>query len=55
MANSEMIHLVADLSLIHTLGKWRYPGSWTGYDSYGSPDLYLDIARLLAALHLNGV
>jgi FMN-dependent oxidoreductase (nitrilotriacetate monooxygenase family) len=47
MAQTELIHLVADLSLIHTMGKWRYPGSWSGYDPYGSPDLYLDIARLL--------
>ncbi|WP_298687845.1 NtaA/DmoA family FMN-dependent monooxygenase [uncultured Sphingomonas sp.] len=47
MAQSELIHLVADLSLIHTLGKWRYPGSWNSYAPYGSPDLYLDLARLL--------
>jgi len=47
MAKTEMIHLVADLSLIHTMGKWRYPGSWNGYDAYGSPDLYIEIARLL--------
>lgn len=47
MAETEQIHLVADISLIHTLGKWRYPGSWNGYGNYGSPDLYLDIARLL--------
>jgi len=47
MAESELIHLVADLSLIHTNGKWRYPGSWANYAPYGSPDLYLDLARLL--------
>jgi FMN-dependent oxidoreductase (nitrilotriacetate monooxygenase family) len=47
MAESELIHLVADISLIHTLAKWRQPGSWSGYAPYGSPDLYLDIARLL--------
>jgi FMN-dependent oxidoreductase (nitrilotriacetate monooxygenase family) len=47
MAQTDRIHLVADISLIHTLGKWRYPGSWTGYGPYGDPDLYLDIARLL--------
>lgn len=47
MSQSELIHLVADLSLIHTLAKWRYPGSWQGYAPYGSPELYLDIARLL--------
>lgn len=47
MAESELIHLVADLSLIHTNGKWRYPGSWANYPHYGSPDLYLDLARLL--------
>ncbi|HWU01769.1 MAG TPA: NtaA/DmoA family FMN-dependent monooxygenase [Novosphingobium sp.] len=47
MALSEKIHLVADLSLIHTLGKWRYPGSWEGYGMYGDPELYLDLARLL--------
>jgi FMN-dependent oxidoreductase (nitrilotriacetate monooxygenase family) len=47
MSSSELIHLVADISLIHTLGKWRYPGSWNGYGHYGDPALYLDIARLL--------
>ncbi len=47
MAQSELIHLVADISLIHTMGKWRQPGSWNGYGMYGDPDLYLDIARLL--------
>jgi len=47
MSASTKIHLVADISLIHTLGKWRYPGSWTGYGPYGDPSLYLDIARLL--------
>jgi FMN-dependent oxidoreductase (nitrilotriacetate monooxygenase family) len=46
MAETELIHLVADISLIHTLAKWRSP-SWNGYAPYGSPDLYLDIARLL--------
>ncbi|CAN5476277.1 NtaA/DmoA family FMN-dependent monooxygenase [soil metagenome] len=47
MSKSKLIHLVADISLIHTLAKWRYPGSWAGYGMYGDPALYLDIARLL--------
>ncbi len=47
MAQSELIHFVADLSLIHTNGKWRYPSSWANYEHYGSPDIYLDLARLL--------
>jgi FMN-dependent oxidoreductase (nitrilotriacetate monooxygenase family) len=47
MAETDLIHLVADVSLIHSLSKWRYPGSWNGYAPYGSPELYLDIARLL--------
>jgi FMN-dependent oxidoreductase (nitrilotriacetate monooxygenase family) len=47
MAETELIHLIADVSLIHTLAKWRYPGSWNGYGHYGDPALYLDIARLL--------
>jgi len=47
MAASDSIHLIADVSLIHTLAKWRYPGSWNGYGAYGNPDLYLDVARLL--------
>jgi FMN-dependent oxidoreductase (nitrilotriacetate monooxygenase family) len=54
MAESRLIHLVADISLIHTLAKWRYPGSWNGYAPYGSPDLYLDIARLLEHGKLDG-
>ncbi|MFW2830946.1 NtaA/DmoA family FMN-dependent monooxygenase [Sphingomonas sp. ID0503] len=47
MARSELIHLVCDISLIHTLAKWRYPGSWNGHGMYGDPSLYLDLARLL--------
>jgi alkanesulfonate monooxygenase SsuD/methylene tetrahydromethanopterin reductase-like flavin-dependent oxidoreductase (luciferase family) len=47
MSEDRQIHLVANLSLIHTLAMWRYPGSWNGYGDYGSPDLYLDLARLL--------
>ncbi|WP_306205367.1 NtaA/DmoA family FMN-dependent monooxygenase [Actinoplanes sp. RD1] len=41
------MHLICDLSLIHTNAKWRYPGSWTNYAMYGDPALYLDIARIL--------
>jgi FMN-dependent oxidoreductase (nitrilotriacetate monooxygenase family) len=47
VATSELIHLVCDISLIHTMAKWRYPGSWNGYGMYGDPALYLDLARLL--------
>lgn len=47
MAESKLIHLVADLSLIHTLGMWSLPGSWEGYAPYGSPDIYLEHARVL--------
>jgi FMN-dependent oxidoreductase (nitrilotriacetate monooxygenase family) len=47
MAESNLIHLVADISLIHTVAKWRYPGSWNGYPLFGSPEMYLDIARIL--------
>jgi FMN-dependent oxidoreductase (nitrilotriacetate monooxygenase family) len=36
------------------MAKWRYPGSWAGYAPYGSPDLYLDIARLLEQGRFDG-
>lgn len=45
--SSEQIHLVADISLIHTNAKWRFPGSWENYRMYGDPDMYMDIARIL--------
>ncbi len=47
MAQSELIHFVADLSLIHTMAKWRVKGAWSGYKPYGSPDIYIDLARIL--------
>jgi FMN-dependent oxidoreductase (nitrilotriacetate monooxygenase family) len=47
MAESEKIHFAANVSLIHTLAKWRPRESWNGYGMYGDPALYLDLARLL--------
>jgi len=47
MSETPKMHLICDLSLIHTNAKWRYPGSWTNYPMYGDPQLYLDIARIL--------
>lgn len=54
MPDPDQIHLVADLSLIHTNAKWRYPGSWNGYGPYGDPSLYLDLARLLERGRFDG-
>jgi long-chain alkane monooxygenase len=45
MSQSELLHLAADLSFIHTDHLWRRTGSWVGYDYYG-PDFYEDMARI---------
>ncbi|HVY15539.1 MAG TPA: NtaA/DmoA family FMN-dependent monooxygenase [Rhodopila sp.] len=45
MAQSETLHLAADVSFIHTDHLWRTKGSWVGYQYYG-PDFYEDIARI---------
>ena len=45
MSNSELLHLAADISFIHTDHLWRRTGSWVGYQYYG-PDFYEDIARI---------
>jgi len=47
MAQSETMHLAADISFIHTDHLWRTEGSWVGYDYYG-PDFYEDLARITA-------
>jgi len=47
MTEKAPMSLMCDISLIHTNGKWRYPGSWEGYPMYGDPALYFEIARIL--------
>ena len=46
MSESQMIHLAADLSFLHTDYLWRMPGSWIGYDYYSTSEFYEDIARI---------
>lgn len=48
MSQSEVMHLAADLSHIHTDYLWRSEGCWVGYPYYGQPDLYEDCARIAA-------
>ena len=48
MSQSEIIHLAADLSFLHTDYLWRMPGSWIGYPYYGTSEFYEDIARMAA-------
>ena len=46
MAESQLIHLAADISFLHTDYLWRMPGSWVGYPYYGTSEFYEDIARI---------
>lgn len=46
MSQSEIMHLAADLSHIHTDYLWRADGSWIGYPYYGNAELYEDCARI---------
>ena len=46
MSQSDIIHLAADLSFLHTDYLWRMPGSWVGYDYYSTSEFYEDIARI---------
>ena len=46
MSESQIIHLAADLSFLHTDYLWRMPGSWVGYDYYSTSEFYEDIARI---------
>jgi FMN-dependent oxidoreductase (nitrilotriacetate monooxygenase family) len=46
LSQSEIIHLAADLSFLHTDYLWRMPGSWIGYPYYGTSEFYEDIARI---------
>jgi long-chain alkane monooxygenase len=48
LSQSEIIHLAADLSFLHTDYLWRMPGSWIGYPYYGTSEFYEDIARMAA-------
>jgi len=48
LSQSEIIHLAADLSFLHTDYLWRMPGSWIGYPYYGTSEFYEDIARIAA-------
>lgn len=48
MSASELIHLAADLSFLHTDFLWRTPGSWAGYGYYGDPAFYEDVTRIAA-------
>ena len=48
MSKSELIHLAADLSFLHTDYLWRMPGSWVGYPYYSSSEFYEDIACIAA-------
>jgi FMN-dependent oxidoreductase (nitrilotriacetate monooxygenase family) len=45
MSESEIIHLAADISFLHTDYLWRMPGSWVGYPYYNS-EFYEDLARI---------
>ncbi|MFM9882122.1 MAG: NtaA/DmoA family FMN-dependent monooxygenase [Burkholderiales bacterium] len=47
MSQSELLHLTADISFIHTDHLWRRTGSWIGYPFYG-PEFYEDLARTAA-------
>jgi FMN-dependent oxidoreductase (nitrilotriacetate monooxygenase family) len=47
VSQSELLHLAADLSFIHTDHLWRRTGSWIGYQYYG-PDFYEDVACIAA-------
>ena len=46
MAESQSIHLAADISFLHTDYLWRLPGSWVGYPYYSSSEFYEDLARI---------
>ena len=46
MSQSQIIHLAADLSHIHTDYLWRSEGCWEGYPYYGQPEMYEDCARI---------
>ena len=46
MSQSEIMHLAADLSHIHTDYLWRSEACWIGYPYYGQPDMYEDCARI---------
>ncbi len=46
MAESQSIHLAADISFLHTDYLWRLPGSWVGYPYYGTSEFYEDLARI---------
>ncbi|MWV58939.1 NtaA/DmoA family FMN-dependent monooxygenase [Rathayibacter sp. VKM Ac-2754] len=51
---ADQIHLICDISLIHTNAKWRYPDSWQGYGMYGDPGIYFDIAKILERGRFDG-
>lgn len=46
LSQSDIIHLAADISFLHTDYLWRMPGSWVGYPYYGTSEFYEDIARM---------
>ena len=46
MAESQSIHLAADISFLHTDYLWRLPGSWVGYPYYSTSEFYEDLARI---------
>jgi FMN-dependent oxidoreductase (nitrilotriacetate monooxygenase family) len=48
MSHSQLMHLAADLSFLHTDYLWRMPGSWVGYPYYSTSEFYEDIACLAA-------
>lgn len=48
MSASELIHLAADLSHIHTDYLWGAPDCWDGYPYYG-PEMYEEMARIASA------
>jgi FMN-dependent oxidoreductase (nitrilotriacetate monooxygenase family) len=48
MSASELMHLAADLSHIHTDYLWRAPDCWDGYPYYG-PEMYEEITRIASA------
>ncbi|HEY1544864.1 MAG TPA: NtaA/DmoA family FMN-dependent monooxygenase [Xanthobacteraceae bacterium] len=46
LSASDIIHLAADISFLHTDYLWRMPGSWVGYPYYGTSEFYEDLARV---------
>jgi FMN-dependent oxidoreductase (nitrilotriacetate monooxygenase family) len=48
MSETEIIHLAADLSHLHTDYLWKMPGSWVGYSYYSGAAFYEELTRIAA-------